>query len=305
MTKEILVKEYIQPFQIEDLDLRGRIVQISHILDTILNNRHYPYAVARLLAETVLAAAVLARTIKYKGLFTLQTSGNGPVSMMVVDVTSDGMIRACAKYNQEKLDKILEVATEQEIETSDVRTFLAKGHLAFTVDQENQKDTYQGIVDLYGKNIAACIQHYFKTSEQIDTAFKIGVSQNKDGHWYGTGLMLQRMPSALDKNIASDALDDWRKAMIFMESLTHEEMINRDLPATEILYRLFHEDGVRIFDPQQLYFGCRCSREKLENVLKKFSQEDIQAIIEDGKIKADCEFCGAEYIFQPKDLKES
>lgn len=304
MSKDILITEFIQPFQIEELNLRGRIVQISSILNQILNDREYPYAVARLLAETVVAASVLARTIKYDGLFTLQTSGNGPVSMMIVDITSEGVIRACAKYNSEKLDRILEVASTEEIESSDVRTFLAKGRLAFTVDQNGKNDTYQGIVELYGRNIAACIQHYFKTSEQINTAFKIGVNQDEKGNWFGTGLMLQALPDNSVQKLASDEVDNWRRAMIFMETLKHEEMINPDLNSLELLYRLFHEDGIRIFDPQPLTYGCRCSRAKLLNVLQRLTIKDIEEIVKDGKIIANCEFCNSDYTFTENEIRE-
>ncbi len=298
------VIEFIQPFQIENLNLRGRIVHLNKILNHLLNSHNYPYAVARLLAETVTGAAVLARTIKYEGLFTLQTSGNGPVTMMVVEISTDGMIRAYAQYKPEKLDKILAVATPEEVETSDIRTFLGSGYLAFTVDQATNNDRYQGIVQLTGKNIEAAIQAYFKESEQIDTALKIGVSRLESGDWHATGLMLQRLPEEEDHLISSDAVDSWRRAMIFMSTLTQEEMVNPDLSTVDILYRLFNEDGVRIYDPHPLYNGCRCSREKLENVLKNLPKEELEHLAEDGTITATCEFCKTDYVFSRSEIDQ-
>lgn len=298
------VLEFIQPFQIENLNLRGRIVHLNKILNHLLNSHNYPYAVARLLAETITGAAVLARSIKYEGLFTLQTSGSGPVTMMVVEISTDGMIRAYAQYKPDKLEKILHVATTEEIESSDIRTFLGSGYLAFTVDQATNTDRYQGIVQLTGKNIEAAIQAYFKESEQIDTAFKIGVAQREDGQWHATGLMLQRLPQEEDSLIPSDAVDEWRRAMIFMSTLTQDEMVNPDLSPVDILYRLFNEDGVRIYDPHPLYNGCRCSREKLENVLRHLPKEELEHLTENGTITATCEFCKTDYVFSQNDIDQ-
>lgn len=297
----------IRPFQLEVSSLRGRIVRFNSVLDDILTPHDYPQAVNQLLAETITLCSLLSSMLKYDGIFTLQTKGDGPISMLVADVTSDGEIRGCATFNEERLDvvtKQIAAFSDDVDESSDnqLAQLLGKGYLAFTVDQGEKVERYQGIVELKGKSLVECVQHYFTQSEQINTGIKMAVGQ-RDGGWRSAGLMLQHMPEEGGlkgvRDTSNLAEDDWRRAMILMQSCTEDELLAPDLHSHEILTRLFHEEGVRVFDPKPLMHACRCSEEKVENVVMMMPQDDREEIVEDGVIKLTCEFCSKDYVLDP------
>ena len=182
-------------FFIDNGAYQGRLIRMSSVLDTIIGKHCYPRPVAAVVAESTVLAAMLASTLKYEGLFTLQTQSNGAVSMVVVDVTSEGKIRACASFDEEHLKQNQELRkTSGEIEAAP--HLMGKGHLAFTVDQGPNTELYQGIVDLQGKNLTECALRYFKQSEQIDTDLKLFLQapEGESGSWLAAGIMLQKMP---------------------------------------------------------------------------------------------------------------
>ncbi|MGF7172497.1 Hsp33 family molecular chaperone [Azospirillum doebereinerae] len=297
-----LTDDLVLPFQIEASRLRGRLVKLGPALDEILTRHDYPPTIARFLAEMTTLAALLASMLKYEGIFTLQTKGEGAVRMMVADVTSVGDIRAYAQFDEAELAK-----AERDVDIAPAAALLGKGYIAFTVDQGPDTDRYQGIVELYGKTLTDCVQHYFRQSEQIDTGLSVSVDRavNADGTpgaWRAGGLMVQRLPQ--EQNVlASDDEDDWRRAMALMASVTGDELLDRELPAGDLLYRLFHEDGVRIYHENALRFGCRCSRERVETMLASLPREEVQELkIDDGRVEVTCQFCSTHYHFTDQDL---
>jgi len=295
----------IRPFQLESSSLRGRILRLNTVLDDILKPHDYPMEISQLLGEVVTLSALFSSMLKFDGIFTLQIYGDGAVSMLVADMTSDGDIRGCATFSEEKFNML------KGNKTTGLHDLLGKGYLAFTVDQGEDTDRYQGIVELKGDNLIDSVQHYFMQSEQVNTAIMIAVERNDKEAWHSAGLMLQHMPSdgghevvpAVDitrySNVSNLNEDDWRRAMILMESCQREELLSYDLSSHDVLLRLFHEEGVRVFEPSPLQHQCRCSQERVENVFKMLSDEERQDMVVDGRIIMTCEFCSKDYNVEP------
>jgi molecular chaperone Hsp33 len=290
-----LADDVVQPFQIEASSLRGRLIRLGSTVDDILKAHRYPDPVAFLLGETVVLATMMASALKYDGVFTLQAKGDAAISMLVVDVTSGGDVRGYAKLHEERLP--------QE-GPFDVPALLGKGYLAFTVDQGEYTEPYQGIVELVGPGLADCLQHYFRQSEQIDAGLKLALGR-REGRWRAGGLMVQRLPDAPDFGFrASHEEDDWRRAMLLMDSCTESELLDPRLPPNDLLFRLFHHDGVRVFRPAGLRKGCRCSRTRAERILQALPTEEVRDCMVDGKVVITCEFCNATYEFDELALAE-
>lgn len=284
--------DLVQPFQIEASGLRGRLVRLGGAVDDILSQHDYPEPVATLLGEAVVLASILASALKYDGIFTLQTKGDGPVPLMVVDLTSTGDLRGYARFDAERL-----AATEGRA----VPALIGRGLLAFTVDQGDFTDRYQGIVELSGDTLADCLQHYFRQSEQIDAGIMIAAGRHGD-RWRAGGLMIQRLPDPARTVPASDREDDWRRAMILLGSATGEELLDPALAANGLLFRLFHEDGVRVFAPVDLRAACRCSRQRVADMLGSLPRAEVEEMKEDGAVAVQCEFCNSTYLFDDDQL---
>jgi len=298
----------IRPFQLESSSLRGRIVRFDDVLDSILDAHDYPEIVSQLLAETITLCALLSSMLKYEGIFTLQTSGDGPISMLVADMTSEGHIRGCASFDAERVKKM-----EKDIVKSDapLMLLLGKGYIAFTVDQGDETDRYQGIVELRGKSLVECVQHYFEQSEQIDTGIKLAVGR-QEGDWRAAGIMLQQMPdeggAQVDKGVKAPPIsnreeDDWERALIFLESCKDAELLAPELHGHDILIRLFHEEGVRVYEPLELSHQCRCSQEKVERIVRMMPDEEREDMAKDDDLSMTCEFCSHKYILSPDIVK--
>lgn len=286
------------PFQIESSRLRGRLVRLGPALHEVLDRHNYPPPVATLLGETLTLAVLMATALKFDGFFTLQARGNGPVSLLVADITSDGALRGYAGFDPDKAATVAAAANE-----GPVAQWLGQGHLAFTVDQGEHTQRYQGIVELVGDTLSGCLQHYFRQSEQIDAGIQVAVAKNADGNWRSGGLMIQRLPGPQTELTPSDHEDDWRRAMVLMASVTDAELLSPSLASTDLLYRLFHEDGVRVFDPKPLAARCRCSAEKVSKVLAALPEAEVASLTEDdGLVHVACEFCTTDYTFGPEDL---
>lgn len=291
-------------FFIDNGAYQGRLIRMSSVLDTIIGKHYYPRPVAAVVAESTVLAAMLASTLKYEGLFTLQTQSNGAVSMVVVDVTSEGKIRACASFDEEHLKQNQELRkTSGEIEAAP--HLMGKGHLAFTVDQGPNTELYQGIVDLQGKNLTECALRYFKQSEQIDTDLKLFLQapEGESGSWLAAGIMLQKMPLKGGNESSPEEMEEaWNEAKVFMESLTQDEVFDAELTSEQLLHRLFHANNLSISKCKNYSFGCRCSREKLLQTLSTFSEDDINAMLENNKVTATCHFCSEKYVFDKGEL---
>ncbi len=296
-----IFSDYVQPFQIEAPGLRGRLVRLGPAVDSVLARHGYPEAVAGILAEALSLGAVLASGLKYDGLFTLQIQGDGPVTLLVADITSDGAIRGYARFDSERLE-----ATGPGPE-SPVPRLLGAGHMAFTVDQGPDTERYQGITPLEGATLSDCAHTYFQQSEQLDTAIALFASPGSAAvaaaprGWRAGAMMIQRLPSTGSADLEQDE-DDWRRAVVMMSTVTAAELLDPGLNASEILYRLFHEDGVRVYRPRALRHQCRCSRQRVERTLCSFPKPEVESMIEDGQLSVTCEFCKAVYMFDQRDL---
>ncbi|QJE71735.1 molecular chaperone Hsp33 [Aerophototrophica crusticola] len=294
--------DVVLPFQLEQSGFRGRLVRLGPGLDEILNRHAYPAPVAQLLAETIVHAAALAANLKYDGIFTLQTKGDGPVAYTVADVTSVGDLRGYARFDGDRL-------TEQQSHKGflpDLGSLLGSGYLAFTVDQGEHTERYQGIVELRGSGLSDAVRHYFRQSEQVATGIKAMAGKDADGKWVGGAVLLQALPPD-DVALAADHQagsreEDWNRAMILLDTVTEKELLDRTLPADVLAYRLFHEEGLRLFDRRELRPGCRCSRERVVNALQSIRREELDDMRVDGKVVVTCEFCNSAYAFDDADL---
>lgn len=302
--------DFIRPFQIEAAGLRGRLVRLGPALERIVGGHDYPDAVAQMVGQATALSTLLATALKFDGVFTLQTKGDGPISMLVADFTSPGRLRAFAQFDQERLDTVL---AEFGAESDSVPRLMGGGYIAFTVDQGPETERYQGIVALEGASLADCAHAYFRESEQLETALVVAAQRVENGgerQWRAGGLMLQRLPEGDPSLIARGAEferseyseDAWRRAVSFLASAQRGELTDPDLPADDLLFRLFHEDGVRVFEPQPLAFGCRCSGDRAVTVLRSLTAEERADLRIDGRYVVKCEFCAAEYAYSEEDL---
>ncbi len=299
---------FIQTFQLESSSFRGRVVRVGDVLDRMLDAHDYPLPIAHLVAETTVLAIALSSMMKYEGIFTLQAQGDGPIKMLVADVTSDGAVRACASFDKERFESARQkLSALKTIESGQnhLAQYLGKGYIAFTVDQGQHTDRYQGIVELRGASMVDCVQHYFTQSEQIGTGIKMAVGQ-RDGGWRAEAIMLQNMPEeSSEKATGNLDEDDWRRAMILLDSCTEDEFLSPDLGVSELLVRLFHEEGVRVYGRREVYHKCRCDEERVHNILMSMDTQDIKDSSIDGVIEMVCEFCSHKYVFKEKAILKS
>jgi molecular chaperone Hsp33 len=293
----------IQPFQVEGVGLRGRLVRLGSVLDEILTRHAYPTAVSGMLGEAVTLTAALAAALKFDGIFSLQTKGDGPISTMVADYRTPGDLRGYAGFDAAAI-AALEAGGGP---SGPVPRLLGAGYLAFTVDQGSDTERYQGIVELTGATLADCAHKYFLQSEQLEAGIRLAVRQVADEtgvlRWRGGALMLQRLPGEGPQGEQLDAADEaWRRALLLMGTARDAELVDPFLPAHDLLYRLFHEDGVRVWQPLPLSAGCRCSRERVAMVLGSFPREEVAGMANEGRIEVTCEFCNSRYEFAAEDL---
>lgn len=309
---EFVADNLILPFQIEALGLRGRLVRLGAEVDAILNRHDYPVPIARMLGEALALTALLAGALKYEGVFTLQIQSDGPVGLLVADVTSAGHMRAYAQFDKARFAAAVKAADEIGGVERSVPRLLGAGHLAFTVDQAGATDRYQGIVELTGATLADCVHTYFRDSEQIDTCLKtacerVALPGGGEG-WRAGGVMLQRMPGEGGFNAVVDlteeeAEDGWRRAVILTSSAKDAEVLDPALPAEALLFRLYHEDGVRVFEARDLIDRCRCSRERVDAVLQAQPRIELDDMKEpDGCVAVTCQFCNRTYRYDDADL---
>lgn len=318
-TLEFAGDDKVVPFQVEGLDVRGRAVQVGPLLNAILDRHEYPPVVARLLAEAVVLTALIGTSLKFSGKLTVQTKSDGPVDLLVADFTAPENMRAYARFDEERLAQ-----ATAEGKTSPEQ-LLGAGILAFTIDQGVGMQPYQGIVPLDGSTLEEIAGVYFRQSEQLPTRVRLGVAElfdrdeeGKPRHgWRAGGLIAQFLPQAPerlrqrdlhggdgDENNVDYAVDDaWNEAVALIDTVDTDELTDPHVPAEKLLYRLFHEQGVRVYDPQLILDRCNCSREKIKGVLSGFSADEIRDSEEDGVISVTCEFCSTTYRYQVDELQ--
>lgn len=311
----------VVPFTLDKLDSRGRVVRLGEALDTILSRHDYPLPVARLLGEAVVLSALIGSSLKFEGRFILQTQTDGPVNLIVVDFDAPDGMRGYARYDHEELVKASEAGKTSPAD------LLGKGHLAMTIDQGPHMERYQGIVALDGDSLEQVAHTYFMQSEQIPTQVRLAVAQmtTRGDHrprWRAGGMLVQHLPpnglSAM-ADLPGDGdfsnpdtadpdfveADGWAEAKALLGTVGDLELTDPELSPERLMFRLYHETGVRVFPAQDLVERCTCSADRIEDMLaNSFSEEERQDMAVDGEIEVVCEFCSTAYRFNPHHFHE-
>ena len=304
--------DLVIPFAIKPLGVRGRLVRLGATLDDIISRHNYPDAVSGLVSESVALTALLGTALKFDGKFIVQTKTSGPVSMVVADFKSPNGVRGCAKFSGENLKALTK---------PDQKQLLGEGYLAMTVDQGEEMERYQGIVPLGDATLADAAHTYFQQSEQIPTRLRIAAGPlfaagEAKAHWRAGAIVVQHLPSeggssplavhsgdvpeGAETEIEED--DNWVKARLLLDTVEDHELLDPTLSAEQLLYRLYHEDGVTVYPAIAIQRHCTCSRETVSAMLENFSNEDRAAMVKDGAIEVVCEFCSTPYRFKPSDF---
>jgi molecular chaperone Hsp33 len=291
--------DLVAAFQIDGQPVRGRIARLGEIVDDILTRHDYPGPVANLLGEACALAALVGASLKFEGRLILQAQGDGPVGFVVADYDTTGALRGYCRYDA---DRVAEVS--RGFAQAGAQTLLGKGVFVMTIDQGPDMDRYQGVTPIEGETLALCAEHYFAQSEQVPTRVRLAVGQAQtDGRpvWRAGGLILQNIAEDDARGATRDA---WETAQALFETVGEDELIDPMVPPERLLYRLFHEDGVRMFKPAPLHAFCRCSRERIESVLRSFPAEERSDMVEaDGLIRVKCEYCARTYDIVPSAIE--
>lgn len=316
---QIAWDDTVLPFQLDASDIRGRVARLDGVLEQVLAQHDYPPLIEGLVAEMALLTALIGQTVKLRWKLSLQVRASGPARLIATDYygpSKEGepaRIRAYASYDAEKLDP-----------DADPFQQIGDGYFAILIDQGQGMTPYQGITPIAGGSLSACAETYFAQSEQIPTRFALSYGRStlegQSEHWRAGGVMLQHMPKAsplLTGDAGSgeggllaarDVLDDdaeenWNRANAFLDTVEDLELIGPHVSPTDLLVRLFHEETPRVYDAQPVNFGCTCSEDRVRQSLSIYSARDIgHMTTDDGRVTADCQFCGAHYDFDPKTL---
>lgn len=274
------------PFLLNQSPIRGRVVRLGSALDSILRRHAYPPIICAMLSEVLVLASMLASNLKQSGILTIQLQSKSVISLLVVDAAFGGALRGYAQFDAANLP-----------DSGTLDSLFAEGFVAITYDSgEAGGARYQGIVPLEGASITQALQTYFRHSQQLLAQFKVTVAQ-VDGKWRAGGIYIEQMPEAAH---ASTESEDWREASIYLATVKDEELLDEELSAAELLHRLFHEKGVWAYELQALRDQCRCSAEKLRGILAGMPASEREAMTEEGRISATCQFCSQTYHFSPE-----
>jgi molecular chaperone Hsp33 len=296
----------VQSFQIEGMNVRGRVVHLTSVAERVLGAHGYPDIVSGLVAEALTIAALLGASLKFNGMLTLQTRSTGPVRMIVADYSTPGVVRACATFDREAVAALGSSPSFADL--------VGEGSLAITIDPGEDMERYQGVVPLDEGGLAQSAVGYFERSEQIPTAIKVSAAiLSERGHaggpaWRAGGIMIQNLAALGGTQIVSAdvAEEAWTRASALFATVDGLELVDPQVASETLLYRLFHEDGVRAFGHQPIEFGCRCSAERVKSVLVRYSPAELSDLTEDdGSIGATCEFCSTTYRIRPDELSEA
>lgn len=296
-------KDCVQPFLIHHSGIRGKLVRLAEVADTILTRHDYPEVVSHLLAELLVMAAMLSANLKGKGILTLQLKGDGPVRFMLADTTAAGKMRGYADIAEGGAEKLLALKPEK----AKLSEIVGKGYIAITLDQG--KEPYQGIVELEGESLIDTVQHYFTQSEQSGVMLKIAVGKTREDEWRAGGILLQHVPEegghATQAAKPQDTPEEqWHRACVLAETVKETELLDQYLPPQQLLYRLFNEDGVWVYGAAGVEEQCRCSRKKISNTLASFPREEVEGYAVDGVVSITCQFCNNEEKFNLGDLAQ-
>ena len=311
----------VLPFAVEALDVRGRAVRLGPAIDTIITRHGYPDAVARLLGEAAALTVLLGASLKFEGRLQLQTKSDGPVERVVVDFEAPDRIRATASFDAARVAALGQPKPG---------ALLGHGHLALTIDQGPQFNRYQGVVALEGEGLEEAAHQYFRQSEQIPTRVRLAVAEQfEDGRhaWRAGGLLVQFLPDSPERVRQADlppgdrphgagvsaaeaeapAEDDaWTEARSLVETVEDHELVDPAVSSERLLYRLFHERGVRVFAAEPVREACRCSEARVLEMIRRFSDDDRRHMVgDDGRIRITCEFCSRKYDLDPAEVEAS
>ena len=276
----MITGDSLQRFIFEHAPIRGEIVHLDATWQAVLERRQYPPRVREVLGELMAAAALLTSTLKFDGRLIMQIQGKGPVSLLVVECTSDRTMRAIAQW-------------QGEIPDAPLAALVGDGRLAVTIDPLKGKERYQAIVALEGLTVAEAFENYFARSEQLATRLWLASDPQQ-----AAGMLLQRLPEAEPSDD-----DAWMRAVHLGSTITRDELLA--LPVREIVHRLYHEEDIRLFSRMPVSFRCSCSRERVEAVLHMLGRDEIHSILEEqGSVSVDCEFCGNRYEFDRIDAEQ-
>jgi molecular chaperone Hsp33 len=294
---DIVVPRGVLPFYLPDRPVRGRLIRLGALADSILGRHSQPEASVRIVGECLALVAGLSTAPKFRGSFGLQIKGDGPLDLLVADCTEQGALRG---YGRVDATRLANLATDQGALTA--ADLLGQGFFALTVDQGDQTERHQGIVKIEGTSIAAMAQHYFATSEQLACTVRLACAKTPAG-WRASALILEKVAGhgGISPELSHDAQEEsWATAKLLAATVTDAELLDDLLPAEDLLYRLFGSEGVAAGRARALSNGCRCSRAKLYNVLERFSTDDLDEMSIDGTIVMTCEFCNLDFRF-PRD----
>jgi molecular chaperone Hsp33 len=296
---DLVVPRGVLPFFLPRRPVRGRLVRLGPLADALLSRHQNHPAVTRLVGQALALAAGLSTALKFRGSFSLQAKGNGPVSLLLADSTDAGALRGYARADGERLEALLEADP-----SPSAAALLGAGYLAFTVDQGPEQNRHQGIVTIEGASLAGMALHYFDTSEQLRCLVHLACEKTRAG-WRAGALILEKIAGAggVDPTLDDEAQEDsWRTATTLAATLTDQELLDDDLPAERLLYRLFHTEGVATDRARALSFGCRCSRARLASILEGFPTDDLDHMTVEGDIIMTCEFCNHDFRFPRNDV---
>jgi molecular chaperone Hsp33 len=286
-------RDTLHRFLFERYPIRGHLVHLDAAWRALIEHREYPDAIRQTLGEAVVASLLLAATIKFEGVLSLQLQGGGPVHLLLAQCTSGLGVRGLARYRDLGLSSSLKI-----------RDLVGEGNLTVTLETDEGAQRYQGIVPIEGERLADSLQAYFQNSEQLPT--RLWLHADAQG---ASGMLLQKLPSSGSVPAAAAAADAaaiedaWRRVQLIADTLTPEEL--RTLADAEILHRLFNEDDLRLFEPSPVYFRCRCSRERVAGMLQGLGEAETRSVIaERGKVEVHCDFCNRAYVFDAVDVAQ-
>jgi molecular chaperone Hsp33 len=282
-------RDSLHRFLFEQFPIRGHLVHLDAAWRALIEHREYPHAIRDTLGEAVAASLLLAATVKFEGVLSLQLQGAGPMHLMLVQCTSGLGVRGLARYRDADAAGLATIGD-----------LIGDGNLTVTLETDAGAQRYQGIVPIAGERLAEMLQGYFENSEQLPT--RLWLHADAQG---ASGMLLQKLPggSSLAPKDAALVEDAWRRVQLIGETLTPEEL--RSLADAEILRRLFNEDDVRLFEPSPVYFRCRCSRDRVAGMLQGLGEAETRSVLaERGEVEVRCDFCNRAYVFDAVDVAQ-
>jgi molecular chaperone Hsp33 len=285
-------RDCLHRFMFEQFPIRGHLVHLDAAWRALIEHREYPAPIRDTMGEAVAASLLLAATIKFEGVLSMQLQGDGPVHLMLAQCTSGLGVRGLARYREAGYAAGAPAGTGMRR----IVDLIGTGNLTVTLETDNGSQRYQGIVPIAGQRLAESLQVYFENSEQLPT--RLWLHADAVG---ASGMLLQRLPGmAADPATVDDA---WRRVQLIGETLTPEEL--RSLADAEILHRLFNEDDLRLYEPAPVYFRCRCSRERVSGMLQSLGEAETHSVlIERGEVEVRCDFCNRAYVFDAVDVAQ-